>query len=126
MISRSVDDVHSSLLRASPEVVASPTSIREVQATLQWMARWSFPDEALAYTDEDCQALLQRIPLEERRARRQTLLTWQGYSWYAICPPLEGVVLVSLSVATDLFRAASLPHLFTSWKLLARQMSLIV
>lgn len=99
-------------------------AMRKVSPTLSWLERCPFPESPRPYTDEECRQLARRLSpgqTPEGFPRR-----WQGYRWTALCPPLGGVALISLAVATSPGEPAPFARLFTAWKLLARTMRVVL
>lgn len=122
MVCRREQLTPSELLRMQPDILATP--VRNVRAVLAWMEALSFPYAIFRYTDEESQHLSQRIPPKPGPDDIQRI--WRGYSWIKECPPLHGEVIISLAIALHPLETYSFDRLFTSWKLLARMMRIIL
>lgn len=110
------------LLRMQPDILMTP--VGHVRAVLAWMETLSYPDAIFGYNDEESQSLGQRIP--PCPYPDGTPRIWRGYSWIGVCPPLHGEVLLSLATALHPRAMYTFPRLFTSWKMLARMMRVIL
>lgn len=110
------------LLGMQPDMLTTP--VRHARAVLTWMENLSFPEVIARYGEEESQQLGQRIP--PRPGPDGLARTWCGYSWIQECSPLHGEVLVSLASALDPQATPSFTGLFTSWKVLAQMMRMIL
>lgn len=99
-------------------------AMREVSPTLSWLEMCPFPASPRPYTDEECRQLALRL----YPGQSPDLLShwWQGYRWMALCPPLGGVAVISLVVASPPGEPAPFARLLTAWKLLARTMRVVL
>ncbi|HET8851619.1 MAG TPA: hypothetical protein VFN02_03770, partial [Ktedonobacteraceae bacterium] len=82
------------------------------------------PETIQAYTQEQRQYLACRFPpgnTVDGRAHH-----WQGYVWEAACPPLGGLVLVSLAVTLPPLDPSPFFSLLMSWRALARAMRTVL
>ncbi len=110
------------LLHLSPDVLLEPRYT--LHSVLAWLETCPVPETIQAYSEKQRQSLACRFPpgnAADGRAQH-----WQGYAWEAACPPMGGLVLVSLAVTLPPLSPSPFDSLLMSWRALTRAMRMVL